>query len=105
MVDYYVLRRQHVLVPDLFREQGYYTYTRGWNAKAVISFVLSAAPAVILALVPLFGALSAFSWFIGAILAAAVHYAISRNDTTLAESVRAATAAEAHPDATSAQIW
>ena len=99
MVDYYVLRRQHVLVPDLFIEQGYYTYTGGWNRKADISFVVSAAPAVVVALVPLFAALSAFSWFIGAILAAAVHYAISRTDTTLAASVRAATEAELEPDA------
>ena len=102
MVDYYVLRRQHVIVQDLFTESGYYTYTRGWNPKAVVSFVLSAVPAVILALVPLFGALSAFSWFIGALLAAAIHYTISRNDTTLAASVRAAIAAEAEPNATSA---
>jgi NCS1 family nucleobase:cation symporter-1 len=102
MVDYYVLRGQHVIVQDLFTESGYYTYTRGWNPKAVVSFVLSAVPAVILALVPLFGALSAFSWFIGALLAAAIHYTISRNDTALAASVRAAIAAEAEPNATSA---
>ena len=104
MTDYYVLRRQHVLVPDLFTEQGYYTYTGGWNRKADISFLVSAVPAVVVALTPIFAALSAFSWFIGAILAASVHYIISRNDMTLAESVRAATAAEAEPDAASAQV-
>ncbi len=97
MVDYFVLRRQHVLVPDLFREQGYYTYTYGWNRKAVISFVVSAVPAVVFALVPVLGAFSAFSWFIGAIVAAAVHYVMSRNDTSLAESIRAAALAEADP--------
>lgn len=99
MVDYYVLRRQHVLVPDLFVEQGFYTYTGGWNRKADLSFVVSAVPAVIVALVPVFAALSAFSWFIGAALAAAVHYVISRNDPTLAASVRAATEAEIESDA------
>jgi NCS1 family nucleobase:cation symporter-1 len=99
MVDYYVLRRQHVLVPDLFIEQGYYTYTGGWNRKADVSFVVSAVPAVIVALVPIFGALSAFSWFIGAALAAVVHYLISRHDVTLANSVRAATEAEAEAEA------
>ncbi|MFE4834847.1 NCS1 family nucleobase:cation symporter-1 [Arthrobacter sp. NPDC056691] len=101
MMDYYVLRRQHVLVQDLFTEQGYYTYTGGWNRKADISFLVSAVPAVVLALVPLFGAFSAFSWFIGATLAAVVHYLISRNDTTLAASVRAATEAEIESDAAS----
>ncbi|OFI38196.1 nitrate reductase [Arthrobacter sp. SW1] len=97
MVDYFVLRRQHVVVPDLFREDGYYSYTGGWNRKAILSFMVSAVPAVVFALLPALAAFSAFSWFIGAILAAAVHYAMSRNDTTLAESVRAAAASETSP--------
>jgi NCS1 family nucleobase:cation symporter-1 len=104
MIDYYVLRRQHVLVRDLFRERGYYTYTGGWNQKAVISFLVSAAPAVVFALVPLFGAVSAFSWFIGAIVAAAVHYVISRHDTSLAESIIAAAAEETEPGAAWTQV-
>jgi NCS1 family nucleobase:cation symporter-1 len=94
MIDYYVLRKQHVVVQDLFREQGYYTYSRGWNPRAIVSFLVSAIPAVVFALTPVFAALSAFSWFIGAGLAAAVHYFISRNDPTLAESIKAAAAAE-----------
>ena len=97
MVDYYVLRKQQVLVRDLFMERGHYTYVRGWNRKAVISFAVSAVPAVVLALVSVFGAFSAFSWFIGAIVAAVVHYAISRNDTSLAESISAAAAEEREP--------
>jgi NCS1 family nucleobase:cation symporter-1 len=104
MVDYYVLRQQHVLVRDLFREEGYYTYTGGWNRKAVSSFLVSAVPAVVVALVPLFGALSAFSWFIGAIVAAAVHYFISRHDTSLAESITPAAAEETDPEAAWTQI-
>ncbi|WP_198011545.1 cytosine permease [Arthrobacter sp. FB24] len=90
MIDYYVLRKQRVVVQDLFREQGYYTYSRGWNPKAIVSFLVSAIPAVVFALTPVIGALSAFSWFIGASLAAAAHYFISRHDQTLAESIHAA---------------
>lgn len=101
MIDYYVLRQQHVLVRDLFRDEGYYTYKRGWNPKAIVSFAVSAVPAVIVALVPVFGVLAPFSWFIGAIIAAGVHYAISRHDTVLAESVAAAAAAEGVPEAPS----
>jgi NCS1 family nucleobase:cation symporter-1 len=51
-------------------------------------------PAVVVALVPAFDYLAAFSWFIGAAIAAAVHWAISRHDTSIAESVAAAAAAE-----------
>ena len=35
MVDYFILRRQKVLVPDLFKEEGHYTYAKGWNMKAI----------------------------------------------------------------------
>jgi NCS1 family nucleobase:cation symporter-1 len=94
MVDYYVLRRQHVAVGDLFRERGHYTYRSGWNPKAVASFVVSAVPAVVVALVPAFDYLAPFSWFIGGAIAAVVHWAISRHDTSIAEAVAAAAAAE-----------
>jgi NCS1 family nucleobase:cation symporter-1 len=97
MTDFYVLRKQHVLVRDLFKDEGYYTYSHGWNPKAIASFVVSAVPSVIIALVPVFGALSPFSWFIGAGIAAVVHYVISRNDTALAESIEAAAADEIAP--------
>ncbi|MPV87585.1 NCS1 family nucleobase:cation symporter-1 [Georgenia ruanii] len=92
--DYYILRRQKVVVADLFHEDGYYTYTRGWNAKAVVSFLVAAVPTVIVALVPVFAVLAPFSWFIGAGLAAAIHYAIAHNDETIAASVRAAISLE-----------
>jgi NCS1 family nucleobase:cation symporter-1 len=50
---------------------------------------------VILALLPVFAAVSAFSWFIGAGVAGTVHYFISRSDSSLAESITAATREEA----------
>lgn len=96
MVDYYILRKQHVLVRDLFREEGDYTYTRGWNHKALISFVVAAVPSIVFALVPTFAALSAFSWFIGAGVGFAVHYFLSHNDTSLKEAVERAIAEEEH---------
>ncbi|GAB2741159.1 NCS1 family nucleobase:cation symporter-1 [Sinomonas soli] len=94
MVDYYVLRRQHVAVGELFRERGHYAYRSGWNPKAVASFIVSAVPAVVVALVPAFDYLAPFSWFIGGAIAAVVHWAISRHDTSIAEAVAAAAAAE-----------
>jgi NCS1 family nucleobase:cation symporter-1 len=77
MVDYYVLRKQQVNVADLFRERGPYYYRHGWNPLAVVSFIVSATPAIILALVPAFGFWAPFSWFIGAALGAAVHYVLA----------------------------
>jgi NCS1 family nucleobase:cation symporter-1 len=92
MIDYFVLRKQQVDVADLFREEGHYTYTKGWNRKALISFVAAGVPALVCALVPAFAVVSSFSWFIGAGIAATVHYLISRNDQTILEAVKAAAA-------------
>ncbi|MDQ3870038.1 MAG: cytosine permease, partial [Chloroflexota bacterium] len=77
MIDYYVLRKQQVNVADLFRERGQYYYRRGWNPIAVVSFLVSATPAIILALVPAFGFWAPFSWFIGAALGAVVHHVLT----------------------------
>lgn len=77
MVDYYILRRQRVDVADLFREGGPYFFHRGWNPRALISFAVAATPAALIALVPAFDYWAPFSWFIGAVIGAAVHYAIS----------------------------
>ncbi|MEO6504403.1 MAG: NCS1 family nucleobase:cation symporter-1 [Terrimesophilobacter sp.] len=94
MIDYYVLRKQHVEVLGLFREDGHYTYSRGWNPKALVSFFIAAIISLVLALVPGFGALAPFSWPIGAVIGAGIHYFLSRNDTSLRDAVNAAIASE-----------
>lgn len=81
MVDFYVLRRRQADLQDLYREKGsQYWYTKGWNPKALISFLAAAIPSIIVALVPAFAAAAPFSWFIGAALSAVIHYAISARD-------------------------
>lgn len=93
MVDYYILRRQQVVVDDLYRMDGFYTYRGGWNPKALISAGVAATPAIIVSVVPAFSTtVGPFSWFIGAGIAGAVHYLISRNDPEILRSVDAARA-------------
>ncbi|MEU2081040.1 NCS1 family nucleobase:cation symporter-1 [Streptomyces albus] len=79
MADYWLLRRARINVPDLYTEdaQGEYHYRRGYNPRAVAAFAPSAAAAVVIALVPAFGAVAGFSWFIGALLAAALYALIA----------------------------
>ena len=118
MVDYFILRRQKVLVLDLFKEEGHYTYAKGWNMKAVWvtvgSSVVSAAFVILGVLaktgkdapfavedgtpaldMPFFEAASSFSWFIGAALGGLLTYLTMRNDDSLRKSVAAAMDAEA----------
>lgn len=94
MADYYVLRKERVVLGDLYRTNGYYTYQKGWNRKAVLSFLIVSIPTIIVALVPAFSMLAPFSWFIGAGLAFVAHYLISRNDSSLVASVAEATRVE-----------
>ena len=46
IADYWVLRRQRLLVADLFREEGAYTYRGGYNWRAIVALVVSIAPVV-----------------------------------------------------------
>jgi NCS1 family nucleobase:cation symporter-1 len=68
IADYYLIRKQHVVVADLFTMSGRYFYRKGYNPPAVIATALGA----VLAMVPVLwtggpgmATLSQYSWFIG----------------------------------------
>jgi NCS1 family nucleobase:cation symporter-1 len=46
IADYWVLRRQRLLLADLYRLEGAYTYRGGVNPRAVAAFVLAILPVV-----------------------------------------------------------
>jgi len=46
IADYWVLRRQHLRLADLFRLQGAYTYRNGINPRAIAALVLAVAPVI-----------------------------------------------------------
>jgi NCS1 family nucleobase:cation symporter-1 len=71
IADYYLVRKQHVVVDDLFtlEEDGEYWYTRGYNPAAVKAVILSGALAILSVVVPKLGDvltwLPDYSWFFG----------------------------------------
>jgi len=79
MVDYWLVRKTRVNVPDLYTESpsGTYFYTRGVNYKAVGALLPAALTSVTLALVPAFSELTPFSWLFGATIAGGVYYLIA----------------------------
>lgn len=87
IADYYLRRHGRVNVTDLYRatpDSAYY-YQRGWNPKALLAFAPAAAIAAVVALVPasvvpLFGQLAPFSWFIGALLGAGLYLIITARE-------------------------
>ena len=68
MVDYWLIRRGRINVPELYSEdpKAAYHYRRGVNPRALIAFVPAALLAIVLALVPNFETIAPFSWMIGA---------------------------------------
>jgi len=79
MVDYWLIRKQKVNVPDLYREDadGDYQYTRGFNPRAVIALIIAGALALVVAFVPALSELSGFTWFFGAGFGAIVYFAVA----------------------------
>jgi nucleobase:cation symporter-1, NCS1 family len=90
IADYWILRRRRLIVADLFREQGAYTYHRGVNPRAILAFVLAILPVIpgfLRAVVTPGGAVAdpnildrlyAYAWFVTFCLSAAIYLVLMR---------------------------
>ena len=78
IADYWLVRKKRLALPDLYRTKGVYTYSGGWNWRAVVATLLGCAVAwiglVVSALRPLYD----YAWFVGFGTAAIVHLALMR---------------------------
>ena len=80
IVDYYVHRKQHLVVADLYDMQGgRYHYTDGWNRAAVKAFGIAAIFSVATVWVPWFEFLSGYNWVIGAVLGGVIYNALGKS--------------------------
>ncbi|HMG36515.1 MAG TPA: NCS1 family nucleobase:cation symporter-1 [Blastocatellia bacterium] len=74
IADYWLVRRKQLLVADLYKSEGHYTYTGGWNWRAVFATLLGCALAwgglVIPALKPLYD----YGWFVGFFVSGASYF-------------------------------
>ncbi len=46
IVDYWILRRSRLDLADLYRTEGRYTYTGGWNIKAIVAVLVGVVPVI-----------------------------------------------------------
>ncbi len=91
IADYFLVRRQHVVVEDLYTlsPAGTYHYSGGWNRTAVIALALSAFLSIGLALLGAYGSVvnvGDWGWLIGASAGAFVYRALSGQAATAAVS-------------------
>ena len=87
ITDYFFVRKCRLSTAELYREQGVYAYTRGWNIRALTALGLGIAPNLpgFLSAVGLkddlplfFASLYDYAWFVGAFLAGVVYYLLMR---------------------------
>jgi len=90
--DYWIIRRQHLDVDDLFRVRGRYTYRNGVNPRAVAALVLSIAPVIpgflraistpggTVANPNLFDRLYSYAWFVTFALSFIIYWLLMRGN-------------------------
>lgn len=80
IVDYWLLRKRQLELPDLYVEEGAYTYKNGWNWKAVVATLLGCvcawigAPGFLGASVPVLKIMYEYAWFVGLAVSGVVYY-------------------------------
>jgi len=93
IVDYYLIRRQRLDVPDLYQYQGRYAYRHGFNPAAIIALVIGILPNVpgfltaigVLekgAVWPALVAVYNYAWFVGFGVSGAVYWGLMRGQAT-----------------------
>ena len=78
VVDYWIVRKKHLVLGDLYRTEGEYTYAAGWNWRAVVATLAGCAAAWIGLIVPLLRPLYDYAWFVGFGVAAVIHLVLMK---------------------------
>jgi NCS1 family nucleobase:cation symporter-1 len=83
LVDYFLVKKQILNVDDLYKEQGDYTYYKGFNFVAIFAFVVGVIPNVpgflfqikaVDSISPFFSTIYSYAWFVGLPLAGIIYY-------------------------------
>lgn len=65
IADYFIIRKKELNLPDLYMEEGEYTFKRGFNPLAIIALVAGVGVALIGKIAPSLSWLFSYSWFVG----------------------------------------
>jgi NCS1 family nucleobase:cation symporter-1 len=78
IADYWLVRKQKLILGDLYRKEGAYTYTSGWNWRAVVATLAGCGLAWIGLAVPSLKPLYDYAWFVGFGSSAVIHYVLMK---------------------------
>lgn len=78
IVDYWIIRKKHLDLTDLYLTRGSYWYSNGWNWKAVLATIAGCSLAWVGAIVPTLRILYDYSWFVGLFSAAVLYFILMK---------------------------
>lgn len=74
IIDYWIIRKQNLVLADLYKTEGVYTYKNGWNWKAVGATITGCAFAWIGIIIPQLKIFYEYAWFTGFITSAVFYF-------------------------------
>ena len=78
IADYWLVRGRRLVLGDLYRTEGAYTYANGWNWRAAAATVLGCGLAWIGLVVPALRPLYDYAWFVGFAASMATYVVLMR---------------------------
>jgi nucleobase:cation symporter-1, NCS1 family len=78
IADYFLVRNRRLVLADLYKSDGVYRYTRGWNLSAVAATLAGCALAWVGAFVPALHPLYDYAWFVGFLVAGGAYLGLMR---------------------------
>jgi len=79
IADYFLVRRAHLKLPDLYRRGGLYEYKSGVNPRAVVALAAGIAVALLGLVIPPLRPLYDYAWFAGFAVAGALYWALMQD--------------------------
>ena len=76
LCDYFFIRKKRIALDELYKVNGEYSYTKGFNTKAMVSLLIGIGAALIWYLVPELIFLSDLAWFTGFFVSFIVYYVL-----------------------------
>ena len=83
--DYFLIRKKHLLVDDLYRRNGVYEYSAGFHWRALLALAAGAAVALSGLVVPPLRMLYNYAWFVGFLVSFLLYFSLmGRSDAPVA---------------------
>src|SRR6202166_2885012 len=84
--DYFLVRKKHLALQDLYLRGGQYEYSRGFNWQAIAALAAGAAIAFIGLAVPLLRVLYNYAWFVGFLVSFLAYFILMNRVAVVAQS-------------------